>query len=132
MRHLLDTSVVSVILRDPAGRAARRFREVDQAGVGTSIVVAAELRFGYVKSGGATRALKIEGFLALYPVAPWDRPCDEAFAHLRADLERRGEPIGTMDMLIAAHALALDAILVTDNEREFGRVAGLKIENWVR
>lgn len=65
-------------------------------------------------------------------VRSWDAPADHVYGRIRADLQRRGQPIGSNDLLIAAHALALDCILVTDNEREFSRVPGLRVENWLR
>ena len=132
MKYMLDTNIVSVLLRDQHGPPAQRLRTIDQPAVGTSIVVAAELRFGVAKIGASKVGRMVEAFLATFRVEPWDVPCDHTYARLRADLERRGTPIGPMDMMIAAHALALDAVLVTDNDREFRRVADLKIENWVR
>ncbi|WP_181706560.1 type II toxin-antitoxin system VapC family toxin [Chthonobacter rhizosphaerae] len=129
---MLDTNIVSSILRNRTGEAACRFRETMPGSAGTSILVGAELRFGYLKTGSARLRDLVENFLADVDVADWVEPCGIIYAELRTDLVRRGALIGPMDMLIAAHALALDAVLVTDNEREFGRVAGLKVENWIR
>lgn len=129
---MLDTNIVSSILRNRTGEAACRFRETIPGSAGTSILVGAELRFGYLKTGSARMRDLVETFLADVEMAAWEEPCGIIYAKLRADLHRRGALIGPMDMLIAAHALALDAVLVTDNEREFGRVVGLKVENWIR
>ncbi|WP_075217789.1 type II toxin-antitoxin system VapC family toxin [Mongoliimonas terrestris] len=132
MTILLDTNTVSFLIRQPTSVAAARLRAVDQSSVAISILVAAELRFGYRRVASKRIEHLVEAFLATYAVIDWSEPADRAYAELRADLHRRGALIGPMDMLIAAHALALDAVLVTDNEREFGRVVGLKIENWIR
>jgi tRNA(fMet)-specific endonuclease VapC len=129
---LVDTNVISHAVRNHSGSAARMMREAPSNTVGTSIVVAAELRFGYARASSLRLKQQVEALLEGMEVVGWDEPCDSIYAELRADLERRGTLIGPMDLMIAAHALALDAVLVTDNEREFRRVAGLKIENWIR
>lgn len=132
MIWLLDTNVVSEVARHTFGAAAVRMARVPRDQLATSIVVTAELRFGYTRVGSLALKRKIETVLENIIVFDWMAPCDEVYAALRSDLERRGALIGPMDLLIAAHALALDAVLVTDNEREFRRVAGLKVENWIR
>jgi tRNA(fMet)-specific endonuclease VapC len=129
---LLDTNVISNAVRYHSGNAARMMRDAPDGTVGTSIVVTAELRFGYARSPSARLEQQVEALLEGLEIVGWDEPCDRVYAALRSDLERRGALIGPMDMMIAAHALALDAVLVTDNEREFRRVAGLKVENWIR
>lgn len=130
-QYLLDTNILSHLVRDPHGSAARRIAEVGEQKVATSIVCAAELRFGARKKGSARLTKQVEAILEILPVLALDPPADAHYADLRADLERRGAPIGGNDMLIAAHALMIDAILVTDNVREFARVASLKVENWL-
>lgn len=132
MNYMLDTNTISDILRNGNGVAAERFWRALPGTVGTSIVVSAELKYGYQRAASRRLEFLVESFLATFPVADWTGPCDVRYAQLRTDLERRGLPIGAMDMLIAAHALTLGAVLVTDNEREFRRVAGLQVENWVR
>jgi tRNA(fMet)-specific endonuclease VapC len=129
--RLLDTNILSHVIRHPTGRAAQRLLASGEGGCGTSIIVAAELRFGAAKRGSAELLRRIEALLAEIPVLPFDRPADAAYGRLRAALEVAGRPIGGNDMLIAAHAMALDAVLVTDNEGEFRRVEGLRIENWL-
>jgi len=128
---LLDTNVISNAVRNPHGSTAKRMEIVAEQ-LSTSIIVAAELRFGYVRVGSERLKQGIEAILESFPILDWSSPCDLSYAAIRNDLEKRRQLIGPMDMLIAAHALALDATLVTDNEREFGRVPGLKIENWIR
>ena len=129
--YLLDTNIVSDLIRHPEGPAARRIAEVGAQRVSTSIIVAAELRFGARKRGAARLEALIAGVLERMGVLPFAVPADAVYARLRADLERRGQPIGGNDLLIAAHAVALGRVLVTDNEREFARVAGLEVENWL-
>jgi tRNA(fMet)-specific endonuclease VapC len=96
----------------------------------TSIVVACELRYGVTKKGSARLSEQLEQVLAVLPIVALEPEADRRYGELRADLEHRGKLIGPNDMLIAAQALALDLILVTDNVREFKRVKGLKVKNW--
>jgi tRNA(fMet)-specific endonuclease VapC len=131
-RYLLDTNIVSDLIRHPRGLTAQRIAEVGEDLVCTSVIVTAELRFGAVKLGATRLAEQMEAVLARLEVLPFETPVDAAYADLRAALERRGMPIGGNDMLIAAHAMALGCTMVTDNVREFGRVEGLTIENWLR
>ncbi len=130
-QYLLDTNILSHLVRDPHGSVARRIAEVGEQKVATSIVCAAELRFGARKKGSARLTAQVKAILDILPVLPIEPPADAHYAELRADLERRGTPIGGNDMLIAAHALTIDAVLVTDNLSEFARVASLKVENWL-
>lgn len=130
--YLLDTYIISDMVRHPVGCVAALIRQVGADRVCTSIVVAAELRFGETKRGSARLLARIDAALDMLDVLPLEPPADRLYGELRADLERRGQPIGANDMLIAAHALAAGCVLVTDNEREFSRVPGLKIENWLR
>ena len=132
MRYLLDTNVISNLIRFPNGNAANRVAGSQTGELGTSIIVSAELRFGYVRSSSKRLEGLVEGMLANLEVVSWESPADTVYARVRAYLESKGRPIGQNDMLIAAHALALDAVLVTGNEKEFSRVPGLKVENWVR
>jgi tRNA(fMet)-specific endonuclease VapC len=133
--YLLDANALSELLREPFGPVATTYRRKandPDTRILTSIVAACELRFGAEKKGSPRLAARVDRLLGSFEVAPLARDVDTAYAILRADLERKGQLIGPNDMLIAAHALALDAILVTDNVREFKRVKGLKIENWLR
>ncbi|MCC7348807.1 MAG: type II toxin-antitoxin system VapC family toxin [Variibacter sp.] len=129
---LLDTNIISDLMRNPTGRAAARLARLDPDSVFTSIIVACELRLGAQKRGSPSLTAHLEEVLASMTVLPLTQPADRHYAALRARLERLGTPIGANDYLIAAHALALDATLVTGNEREFSRVEGLRIENWLR
>ena len=124
--YLLDTNILSDLVRHPQGVIAARIADVGEDAVATSIVVAGELRFGAERRGSERLSRQLETILSLLPVLPLADEADVHYGRLRADLERRGLPIGGNDMLIAAHARSLDATLVTDNMREFERVAKLR------
>ena len=128
---LLDTNIVSVLIRDPFGPLALKLEAMGDNDVCTSIIVACELRFGAEKRRSASLAEAIETTLRGLNVQPLSEDADRHYARLRCELERKGTPIGQHDMLIAAHALALDATLVTANTGEFARVPDLKLENWL-
>jgi tRNA(fMet)-specific endonuclease VapC len=128
---LLDTNTISEIFRNPFGTVAKRIGSTDQSDLCTSIVVACELRFGAAKRGSAKLTAWVEATLNDFDVQPLGADADRHYARLRAELERKGTPISSNDMLIAAHALALDATLVSANTREFARIEGLKLENWL-
>ncbi len=131
-QYLLDTNILSDLLRRPRGNVAGRIAQVGEQQICTSVIVAAELRYGVVKKRAARLQTQLESVLSRLPVLPFQQPADFAYGQLRADLERTGRPIGANDLLIAAHALALGCTLVTDNGREFSRIATLKVENWLR
>ena len=130
-RYLLDTNILSDLVRNPAGRIAQRIETVSEEAVCTSLIVSAELRFGAFKKGSKRLLSQLEAVLSALDILPLEMPVDERYAGLRLALERAGTPIGGNDMLIAAHALALDLTVVTANEREFSRVPGLAVENWL-
>lgn len=132
MRYLLDTNVVSDLVRRPQGLVARAIARVGEERVCTSLVVAAELRYGAEKKGSSALSTQLEAILAALEVEPLEAPADEHYGRIRATLERRGTPIGGNDLLIAAHALALGCTLVTDDDAEFARVPGLRCANWLR
>ena len=131
MPFLLDTNIISHIIREPKGPAARRLTHHPAGDVITSIIVAGEVLFGFLRKASTVQQARFEALLARVPPAAFEAPADRLYAELRWQLERRGSSIGANDMLIAAHALALDCTLVTANEREFRRVPGLKVENWL-
>lgn len=131
-RFLLDTNTVSDLIRHPQGRAAAKIAEVGEDAVATSIIVAAELRYGAAKKASARLASQLEAVLNALEVIAFEAPADASYGAARVAVEAAGTPIGANDLLIAAQALALDMIVVTDNEREFRRVDGLKVENWLR
>ncbi|MGH6956351.1 MAG: type II toxin-antitoxin system VapC family toxin [Caulobacteraceae bacterium] len=130
--YLLDTNIVSAAIREPRGLLSQRIARAGERNVFTSVIVAAELRFGALRRGSLRLRASLDAILGGMEIAPLETAAVEHYARLRMALERVGEPISANDMLIAAHALALDATLVTDNEREFGRIDGLAVENWLR
>ena len=132
MRYLLDTNIVSDLVRNPQGHVAQHIRKVGEAQVCTSIIVAAELRYGAAKKQSPRLTAQLEAVLGALEILPLQEPADLTYGELRARLEKAGRPIGANDLLIAAQALTLDYILVTDNEKEFARVKDLRRENWLR
>lgn len=130
-RFLLDTNILSELVRRPQGRVAERIAREGERSVCTSIVVAAELRFGAAKAGSKRLTRQLDMILSALEILPLEAPADRHYATLRKQLEKRGMPIGPNDLLIAAQALAEDCTLVTANQREFSRVPGLKVVNWL-
>ena len=130
--YMLDTNIVSDLLRHPDGSAAKRIAEVGPDSICVSIITAAELRYGCARKGSAKLLAHVEAILESVQVLAFDVPADAEFGGIRAELEAAGKPIGPNDLLIAAHACAAGAILVTDNTGEFSRVRGLRVENWIR
>ncbi len=132
MGYLLDTNIVSDLVRDPQGRSAARIARLGEEAIATSIIVAAELRYGEARKKSARLTAQLETILGGLEILPFNAPADRIYGELRARLEAAGKPVGANDMLIAAHTLALGYTLVTDNVREFSRIKGLKVENWLR
>ena len=131
MIYLLDTNICIYIINKRPAQVLARFDGLRYGDVGVSAITGAELCFGVAKSGSARNRAALEKFLAPLDLLPFDAAAMQVYGPLRADLQGRGQPIGSLDMLIAAHALALGATLVTNNLAEFGRVPGLPCENWV-
>lgn len=134
-RYLLDTNILSDLIKNPQGGVAKRIGNLsptEHDALATSIIVAGELRYGAAKRGSAQLTDRVERLLDSFDVLPAEADVDRQYGHLRVDLEKRGITIGANDLWIAAHALAIDAVLITDNVVEFERVTGLRIENWLR
>ena len=131
MRFLLDTNIVSTLVRDPQGAIAGHIARVGEKHVCTSVIVAAELRYGAAKRGSSRLTAQLDAVLGALDVLPLEPPADMHYGELRARLERAGQLIGPNDLLIAAQALAQGCTIVTDNEREFSRVGGLPLDNWL-
>jgi tRNA(fMet)-specific endonuclease VapC len=132
MRYLLDTNILSDLIRSPQGRVMCQISKVGEAQVCTSIIVAAELRYGAGKRASPRLITQLEAVLGALDVLPFEAPADTTYGLLRTRLEKAGQPIGGNDLLIAAQVLALGYTIVTDNEREFARIADLPRENWLR
>ena len=129
--YMLDTNVISDLIRNPQGKAAQRIAQVGEGMVCTSIVVAAELRYGCAKRGSKRLLAAVTDILGEIAVLPFEAPADTEYGAIRSELEASGQSIGGNDLLIAAHACAIGATIVTANVGEFGRVAGLSVENWL-
>ena len=130
-RYMLDTNIISDLVKNPQGKAALRIAEVGEDNVCTSIIVAAELRYGCAKNGSRRLFKAVEDLLSEMPVLPFDVPADAEYSDIRSELEAAGTPIGSNDLLIAAHAYASGATIVTANVHEFKRIRGLNVENWL-
>jgi tRNA(fMet)-specific endonuclease VapC len=132
-RFMLDTDISSYILRDRPAVVGNRLRRVRGADVCVSVITEAELLYG-VRLAGSDNDLQrdVDDFLRRLDVLVWDSAAAAEYAEIRSGLEGHGTPIGNMDLMIAAHARSLGATLVTNNERHFRRVAGLRVENWAR
>ncbi len=131
IRYLLDTNILSDLVRQPQGAVAARIATAGEETVCTSIVVAGELRFGAAKSGSIKLADRVDLILSALEILPLEAPADRHYGDLRHHLARQGTLIGPNDMLIAAHALSENLTVVTANAGEFSRVPGLKVENWL-
>jgi tRNA(fMet)-specific endonuclease VapC len=130
-RYLLDTNILSDLVRRPQGSIAGRIARIGEARICTSIIVAAELRYGAVRSGSAKLTRQVEAVLGAMDVLPFEADADRHYATIRQALERKGATIGANDLLIASHARSIGAVCVTGNVAEFKRVAGLRVENWL-
>ena len=130
-RYMLDTNIISDLIRKPQGKAARRIARVGENNICTSVIVAAELRYGCAKSGSKRLLKAVEDLLGEITVLPFDVPADAEYGAIRSELETAGTPIGSNDLMIAAHACATGATIVTANANEFKRIRGLKVENWL-
>jgi tRNA(fMet)-specific endonuclease VapC len=130
IRYLLDTNTASYAIKGNVARVREQLLKIAMADVGISVITEAELRFGVARLPSAIRLKDlVEEFLLRVEVLPWNSAAANRYAEIRAALERSGKPMGNMDMLIAAHALSVEAVLVT-HDRVFRRVKGLKIEDW--
>lgn len=132
MRYLLDTNILSALIHYPDGDLAARVLGYDESDICTSVIVAAELRYGVVKRGSRRLEAQVNILLDPMTVVSVEPPADSVYGRIRADLEALGQPIGNNDLWIASQAIALDLVLVTDNEREFLRIDDLAVENWLR
>lgn len=130
--YLLDTNILSHLVRQPQGPVADHIADVGEENVLTSVIVACELRYGAAKRGSRKLTRQVEAVLSAMTIKPLESDVERVYASIRVALERKGTPIGAHDMLIAAHARAIGAVCVTDNVAEFRRVPALKIENWVK
>jgi tRNA(fMet)-specific endonuclease VapC len=132
MRYMLDTNTCSYVLRRRPASVKERFDEAGAEALAVSAVVLAELLYGAARHpAGAAIRREIGDFVSRLAVLPWDDAAAEHYGDLRAELEKRGKPLGAMDLMIAAHARSCGATLVSNDVRHFRRVKGLLVANWV-
>lgn len=129
--YLLDTNICIYIIKQKPPQVIKKFRQFDVKDLKISTISVCELAFGVEKSGSIKNKLALEKFLSPFEVLPFENECIWHYAKLRYELQSKGKPIGSLDMLIASHALSLDLTLVTNNTDEFERIPNLKLENWV-
>ena len=131
LKYMLDTNIVSDLVRNPQGPVTQHIVKVGSESVCMSIITAAELRYGCARKGSAKLLANVEAILGSIQVLAFEVPADAEYGAIRAELEAAGKPIGPNDLLIATHAYSLGAVLVTANTGEFSRVRGLLVENWL-
>ena len=133
IRYLLDTNICVYVIRKRPARVIRKLQRKQVSEIGISSITLSELEYGVAKSVKPEQnKLALTEFLAPIEVLPYDDGAALRYGPLRAHLERQGTPVGSLDLLIAAHALSLECVLVTNNESEFKRIRGLKVENWTK
>lgn len=131
MMYLLDTNICIYVINHKPQQVFERFRQYQLGQLAVSSITASELAFGVEKSGSERNKQALKKFLSPLEILPYDEQVIWHYAQLRHDLQSKGQTIGSLDMLIAAHALALDVVLVTNNTKEFERIERLKLESWV-
>lgn len=129
--YLLDTNILSDLIRYPGGSVAKKIAEMGEETVCTSIIVACEMRFGAEKKRSPLLQARVEELLQVLDVLSMDVDTDLHYGNIRAELEAAGTPIGPNDLLIAAHSRSLNLTLVSANVKEFSRVPGLSLVNWL-
>ena len=132
LKFMLDTNICIHLIRSRPQRLLNRFARTPVEDVGISAITLAELEYGVAKSSRPSQnRAALRGFVGSLEIAPFEQDATTAYGRIRALLERRGQPIGSMDLLIAAHAVSLGARLITNNQAEFKRVPGLPVEHWM-
>lgn len=131
MKYLLDTNICIYLIRERSKPLLEKIIDNSSEGLGLSVITVCELEFGVAKSNAKEKnRLALDRFINMFSVLPLSEKAAKTYGELRAGLEVNGTPIGPLDLLIAAHALAENLTLVTNNEYEFKRVTGLRVENW--
>jgi tRNA(fMet)-specific endonuclease VapC len=131
MKLMLDTNICISLIKEHPPAVLERFARHPVGDIGVSVITLAELEYGVAKSARPARNREaLEQFVSPLEVAPFDRRATAAYGKVRTTLERKGQPIGSMDLLIAAHAISLEVRLITHNVKEFGKVPGLRVEDW--
>lgn len=131
MSYLLDTDICSYVMKQPDSSLAQRLYDDEDKAIGISVITCAELMFGVERLDSRRLRLALNALLEGLKIYPWETKAARYYVRLRIGLESGGTPIGMADTMIAAHALALKSTLVTNNEKHFRRIPGLKVENWL-
>ncbi len=132
MRYMLDTNICIELIRGRGERVLKKVQKLQVNDIGLSVITYAELEHGvWISAKPEQNWIALNLFCAPLEIAPFESDAAAVYGHLRAQLEAAGKVLGPMDLLIAAHALSLSCILITNNEREFRRVKGLSVENWL-
>ncbi len=129
--YLLDTNIIAALAKDPGGPVNRKISEAGQDAICTSIIVACEIHYGLLKKDSQRLTAQMNAIMNAIEVVNLPKEIDSEYGEIRLHLERKGQPIGPNDLLIAAHARAAGLAIVTGNNREFERVPDLKVENWL-
>ncbi|WKN40942.1 type II toxin-antitoxin system tRNA(fMet)-specific endonuclease VapC [Tunicatimonas pelagia] len=133
MKYILDTNICIYIIKKKPTQVFEKFKDLPLGSVGISSITLAELAYGVNKSVQSKKnQIALNQFLIPLDILEFDTNVAIEYGKIRAELEKAGTPIGPLDMLIASHVKSLDLTIVTNNEKEFKRVAGLKVENWTR
>ncbi len=133
MNYLIDTNICIYIINKRPPEVIRKFKEKQIGDIGISSITVSELEYGVSKSQNKDKnQQRLSEFLLPFSILPYDEIAAKVYGGIRSQFEKSGQPIGPIDLFIAAHALSQDLILVTNNEKEFGRIQSLKIENWVK
>ncbi|MGH9392400.1 MAG: type II toxin-antitoxin system tRNA(fMet)-specific endonuclease VapC [Vicinamibacteria bacterium] len=132
MKAMLDTNICIYIIKQQPPRVIEKLLATRANDMAISVITVAELRYGASKSARSKQNHEaLDQFLLPFTISPFEKPAASAYGELRAALEKKGRPIGPLDMLIAAQALSLGVRLITNNTKEFRQVPGLRVENWV-
>ena len=131
IKYLIDTNICIYIMNKRPIGIIHKFKQFDVGEIGVSTITVSELQYGVAKSKNRRlNELRVEEFLSPLEILPYDETATMIYGDIRLQLEKSGEPIGPLDLLIAAQALSRDLVLITNNEKEFNRVHNLKVENW--
>lgn len=133
MKYLIDTNICIYIMNKRPTKVIQKFKQFDVGEICVSTITVSELQYGVVKSKNhRLNRQRVQEFLSPLEIIPYDESAANMYGDIRYQLEKRGEPIGPLDLMIAAHALSGNFVLVTNNEKEFKRIKQLKIENWAK
>jgi tRNA(fMet)-specific endonuclease VapC len=133
MRYLIDTNICIYIMNKHPVAVIKKFKRFDLGEIGISAITVSELRYGVAKSNNReNNQQRLEEFIAPLEILTYDEMAARAYGDIRFELEKCGQPIGPLDLLIAAHALSKDLVLITNNDKEFKRIKKLRVENWTK